>query len=89
MTPIRANIVGRPSVATSIKASIAACYWRALNQTHPTAVTLAELGRSEFEIMVLGHKRPNMAAYYCRKANKTRLNYNAIRAWEIDELSPG
>jgi integrase len=49
-----------------------------------TAVTLAELGRSEFEIMaVLGHKSPKMAAYYCRKANKSRLNHNAIRAWEM------
>ncbi|OSJ34883.1 tyrosine-type recombinase/integrase [Bradyrhizobium japonicum] len=47
------------------------------------AVTLAELGCSELEIMaVLGHKTSKMALYYCREANKTRLNERAIRVWE-------
>jgi integrase len=46
-------------------------------------VALAELGRSELEIMaVLGHKTPKMAAHYCREANKSRLSENAIKAWE-------
>jgi integrase len=47
------------------------------------AVTLAELGCSELEIMaVLGHKTSKMALHYCREANKAKLNERAIRAWE-------
>jgi integrase len=47
------------------------------------AVTLAELGCSELEIMaVLGHKTSKMALHYCREARKARLNERAIRAWE-------
>jgi len=46
-------------------------------------VALAELGRSELEIMsVLGHKTPKMATYYCRQANRALLNESAIKAWE-------
>jgi integrase len=47
------------------------------------AVALAEAGRSELEIMaVLGHRTSKMAIHYCRAANKTLLNENAIKAWE-------
>jgi integrase len=53
-----------------------------------TSVLLAELGRSEYEIMaVLGHSTPKMAAYYCRQARRTELTNAAITAWERAETT--
>jgi integrase len=91
---ILTNRLGRPfsrqGLTSAVKAAlrkVGAPSYTLHGLRKTTAVTLAELGRSEFEIMaVLGHKSPKMAAYYCRKANKTRLNHNAIKAWEISDL---
>jgi len=43
---------------------------------------LAEAGAEVMEIMVLGHKTPKMAMYYCEQARQARMNENAVAKWD-------
>jgi len=49
---------------------------------HHCGVTLAELGRSQDEIMAyLGHSSPAMTAWYCKQASRKKMQKSAADAW--------